>query len=1022
MAARGGLKAAVGWPMARFPALARSLILAVAVAASALPSQNAWAFFGLTNFMNPEGTRLFPQSILFPRHPGKPDPRWRSFDWRYIDEQADGSKYRLYFYDDERWAARFVLPRISEQIADISKEFGYTPSRRFSYLLFTSEREFRQANIFFINEGVQGITSTQEATMAIPYWGEAQTFDHISRHELVHQFQVQKIFDLGDRYAQEKMALMPLWFIEGMAEYVSLKGVDAETSVYLRDIALHPDKDRGYEVPGFFDEGGLGFVPTYKVGQAKIDFLEKRFGAGTAQRLLDAAAREIGTREQMTTFRAVVAAKLEKSEEEIEDSWKSYFDLTYRKPYAKLDTKPKEAKRLEAVGDTLDLYDVSPDGKVIAWRDVNPLVGTTYIRVMHLRNPDSKTEAIHDSQPGAMSLYFMRFPVLAISNDWVGYVADTPTGPELEARRILRSEEEGEKPTIELGTPIRIPLKKDGFLQADSLAFSPDGKDLAVIGLDQKGWANIYVYADFARAASGAKIEPRALTQSSYSWKNISWSKTLAGGAPEGAIIASSDRTSSGRYALFKVNPRSGEISELALREENVVQADAADGGITYQYWTSNGSGRERGPQARMLSLSPGTGQPARETLLTDVTTGVNYPKLRGRELFFLLFEQGRYRLYQGAVPARAPSRELEPPPATHAPLEPWKPVLATFPENKVGSYKPFSSSSGIRIDNLAGFLTTGSYGGAAATFSDLMRNYQLTAEFFVLGGISKTSGSVFLTSQKGRATWTLGAYRTFQERLDNIYSDGAIYTYINREFGALGALQYPLGGYSYVDIGLRLAGVNRGDFSNGTLAPAWEAQNPGGEFMAAPIFRLGYDRIQYEAYSGPLRGFGTLLELDTSWYPDRKVLNKRVRADVAQYWQLWGRSVLAFQLIGAAAFGDEFKNSFLVSSEDILRAYPFADSRLYGNYLLAGKTEIRFPVGSLFGFPPLRGIVGADLGTVYVKPGDFFNRAASSTTLGFALNVPPISLQFLFSNPIRTAPGPQDSSVFHFTLRYLYL
>src|SRR4051794_31474585 len=71
---------------------------------------------GLGALLNPEGSRLFPQSVIVPRHPGKPDPRWRAFDWQWLDLTTGPTEFRLYFYREEEWTAKFAIPRIEKQV------------------------------------------------------------------------------------------------------------------------------------------------------------------------------------------------------------------------------------------------------------------------------------------------------------------------------------------------------------------------------------------------------------------------------------------------------------------------------------------------------------------------------------------------------------------------------------------------------------------------------------------------------------------------------------------------------------------------------------------------------------------------------------------------------------------------------------------------------------------------------------------------------------------------------------------
>ena len=363
--------------------------------------------------LNPEGSRLFPQTIVYPRHPGKPDPRWKSFEWKYLDFEVKGAQVRLYFYEEEEWIARFVIQKIEAQIKDLIEIFHYVPSKGFSYLLLGSRREFQQINIFNITEGVQGITSTMERTMAIPYWGESETFRHISTHELVHQLQIQKFTDLSaGNNALQALAQVPLWFIEGMAEHYSLNGMDSESRQYIRDLLLYPRPEQDYHMPDFFEPGPLNFIGVYKVGQTKIDFLETEFGSGTAQTVLTEAAKHFG--EYRTRFNKLVSEQFKLKPEQVENKWRDYLDKKYRKESDQLSQSMNEFEELQEVGETLDLFTVSPDGSMLATREINPLTGVTSIYLRSLNDLEKKLKVIEDRQPDALTLYFMQIPTLSL--------------------------------------------------------------------------------------------------------------------------------------------------------------------------------------------------------------------------------------------------------------------------------------------------------------------------------------------------------------------------------------------------------------------------------------------------------------------------------------------------------------------------------------------------------------------------------------------------------------------------------
>jgi uncharacterized protein YbaA (DUF1428 family) len=490
--------------------------------------------FGLANILNPEGTRLFPQLLIFPRHPGKPDPRWKAFDWKSTEQKVGNARYKLFFYEGENWGARFAIPRINEQIESLTESFGFTPPVTFNYLLFTSLREFRQANIFFISEGVQGITSTTESTMAIPFWGHVSNFDHISKHEMVHQFQVQKIRKLAGPDGEVVLGTIPLWFIEGMAEYYSQGGVDVETRQYIRDLLTSPKKDS--ELPKFFDPGPLSFVGVYKVGQVKNAFIEEEFGHGTIQRILETYS--MVPTGPVPNFKVAVEALIGQNEEEIEKRWKNYIERHFRPEIEELAQPLDQFDPVYDAGENLDLYKVSPDGTLIATREVDPLSGIASIQLIDLKDNGRKIHIARDQEPSLLSLYFLQLPGLAISNNRIAYAYDTTSGPGIEIKNLSRDH----SGKLEIGNPRRLELFRSGMIQVSSPAFSPDGHRITFVALKLHGWDNVYVIDP-----DDSSAKPRALTTDHYGWSDLSWGNA--------GIFGASERTSNGKDNIFRIDP-----------------------------------------------------------------------------------------------------------------------------------------------------------------------------------------------------------------------------------------------------------------------------------------------------------------------------------------------------------------------------------------------------------------------------------------------------------------------------------
>src|SRR5262249_11713814 len=121
-------------------------------------------------------------------------------------------------------------------------------------------------------EGVGGLIESTRRRIVMPFVGDLGETDHVLGHEVVHAFQFDMI---GPRW--------PLWFMEGMAEYLSLGSVDAHTAVWLRDAAL---ADR---LPTLDDLNNPRFFP-YRYGQALFAYIGQRYG----DRAIPAIMRRLG--------------------------------------------------------------------------------------------------------------------------------------------------------------------------------------------------------------------------------------------------------------------------------------------------------------------------------------------------------------------------------------------------------------------------------------------------------------------------------------------------------------------------------------------------------------------------------------------------------------------------------------------------------------------------------------------------------------------------------------------------------
>ncbi|MBK8230487.1 MAG: PD40 domain-containing protein [Candidatus Eisenbacteria bacterium] len=175
-------------------------------------------------------------------------------------------------------------------------------------ILYASQAEFQQTNVSdgLIGEGTGGFTEFLKGRVALPLTGSYRDLDHVLTHELVHAFQVDILFGGKKGVGNPFQSAPPLWFMEGMAEYLSLVEIDPLTAMWLRDGALE-----GYLTP-LPILSQVGDIRVYRYGQSVMAYLGATFGD---QALGDILKKTAHTRNLARAFEETIGVTLEKFSE-----------------------------------------------------------------------------------------------------------------------------------------------------------------------------------------------------------------------------------------------------------------------------------------------------------------------------------------------------------------------------------------------------------------------------------------------------------------------------------------------------------------------------------------------------------------------------------------------------------------------------------------------------------------------------------------------------------------------------------
>src|SRR6201995_1777174 len=109
-------------------------------------------------------------------------------------------------------------------------------------ILYANHPEFQQTTAIDgeIDVGTGGITEGLKNRVVMPVMENNEMTRHVIGHELVHAFQYHALLGKEDNN-YENINNLPLWMIEGMAEYLSLGKRDSYTAMWMRDAYLNHD-------------------------------------------------------------------------------------------------------------------------------------------------------------------------------------------------------------------------------------------------------------------------------------------------------------------------------------------------------------------------------------------------------------------------------------------------------------------------------------------------------------------------------------------------------------------------------------------------------------------------------------------------------------------------------------------------------------------------------------------------------------------------------------------------------------
>ena len=192
--------------------------------------------------------------------------------------------FDVYYYPEEKLAAEQVGRMGERWYARYSTLLRHQMKDRQPVILYASNAHFQQTNTLggAPGEGTGGVTEAFKRRIVLPVGASLAETDHVFGHELVHAFQYDMTGQGRISDTNYPAALrMPLWFIEGMAEYLSVGPEDPHTAMWLRDAAR---REKGLPTIRQLDNSAKYFP--YRYGQALWAYIASRYGDEVFGRML----------------------------------------------------------------------------------------------------------------------------------------------------------------------------------------------------------------------------------------------------------------------------------------------------------------------------------------------------------------------------------------------------------------------------------------------------------------------------------------------------------------------------------------------------------------------------------------------------------------------------------------------------------------------------------------------------------------------------------------------------------------
>lgn len=675
---------------------------------------------------------------------GQNKMRYKKLDFKVYETPH----FHLHYYLNNdsliRWFAKEseVWYELHQQV------FRDTFIRKNPIILYSNHPEFQQTTTIQgeIGVGTGGVTEAFKTRVVMPVMQINHQTRHVLGHELVHAFQYRILIEGGDSTRLENIGNIPLWMVEGMAEYFSIGKKDAFTSMWMRDAYVNND------LPSLRDmtENMNRYFP-YRFGQAFWSYIGSTYGDTVIMPLFKATA--------MYGYEQAIRRVFGYDAQTLSNLWRNSLINTYgRLP---VDTAVVPVGRSIINSSNSGRMNVSPaispDGNYVAFLSEKDLFS------IDLFLADAKTgRVIRKLTSRLTNSDIDEFSFLESAGTF------SPDSRKFAFSVFSAGKNKLMVVDVESGRTLSVEAMGD-ISEFTNIAWAPDGETVAFSGL-KNGHSDIYLY----------NLNTKELTQLTDDWYSDFQPSFSRDGTK---IVFSTDRVSlqgNSRGVEIPMNIAVIDVATKTLRNINIFegannlnpQYSADDSHI---YFLSNNDGFRN-----MYRYQVSSGKVERMTQYFTGISGITEysPALSlslHDDVVYSYYRSNEYSVYNAKVSDFDPV-EVDPftvnfaaamlPPTNALGVDVVNANLRNFNlfqrigDNQINTvpYRP-----NFKLDYLAnsgvGMAVGSRYGagissGIQGMFSDILGHNQIFAALSVNGEIYDFGGQVAYINQKSRINW----------------------------------------------------------------------------------------------------------------------------------------------------------------------------------------------------------------------------------------------------------------------------